>query len=583
MVSTIHPTRNELLEGFMQIGKYALRHKQKAFPYTYTAAANKQQNRNLQTIWDNQVTLADLEYATENLYILNIPFCPGKNLDCAKARWKHLTKIIQEQSFGTTKEESEFLVARRVFVNIGMNRATSVSIQDDEAFDNWVRSLRTSRLGFNCRIISTLWQTTFTDGTKAKVVQLGFLVLEYLSTELATKVKTHFEEEQRDSLRKQIPFQYIREWIWTDTRQQPNFQSLLHNRTVYLNTLDDDTIGLRFDQGALFSAYDSLIAGTPKEAPPQLMSTGYFASADAPLLTQVALFIDMCIREAVARYIPGGTYPPEPNTAILLNDLKIRKAISFVSKINGLDSENRRLLSNIRSHLNPKRVYIVAQRCLLTTIPERMEASKKKKELTIKTVGQVQVLKALRGISQSHADHMLLGNNVFPALPLPEGSSEHKITQQKFNSYFSEILKAFDPISLTRSWPKGGERYTNHCFQIMLEVYPLWRTSLLDAWKDPRELNRRKREWSTLMESVALKVGEKRKKSPTITIVIPGPQATSKEKYSDAFQAMFEALNEKVDAIATKGHFSSKTCKKLVKAAAAAGDAIYRNLAAIEA
>lgn len=554
---------DSLSQAFIAVAEFAQQKLDpKQYPFQYKSGVCKGLNRPLKTHYHNRASLENHGKDKEPLYVVNIPFTPSKELDSKK--WIGLTRIIQEESFGCTAEESIKAVSRRLFVTIGMNRSASIDKQDDEDFYTWVRSLRTDKLHFQCRVISTLWQTAFTNGGHFQSAQISYLMLEYLDLDIAKKVKQHlFAEISRTNLRQQIPFQYIREWVWKDTTAQAALIPTLQRRITYLTIMDDDAVAFRKpgDIG-VFSASDQIVEGH-SETLPQLMSTGYYAASDVPLLTQLGVVIDMDIRGTVSRHIQGGVYLPEPGTSVLLNIDAIRDAISFIGRESQvkLDSENRRMISHIRPYLDPSRIHFKPVQSLFTFIPGRMEASKKREELNSKSLGAKEVLKSLRGISQTHADHLILSNNVFLALP-----PGHGLKRQIFNSYFSKLLISFDFISFVCFLPPDTT-YSYYRFEIARVVFALWSEYLYLAYKSPKQADGFKNAWAQRTRAIALSTGEKRSM---------GKQAATEADYKAAFQGQLEIIRNTLALLEKESKLTAEWREKLLITARDAGRAIHK-------
>lgn len=530
------------------------------YPPSPKTTIERNLNRNLALLSERHVTVCTNMSTHHPLYVLNIPFVLPHNREEALSKWNYLIGKIRDESFGTDIQTSRELVAHRIFAIIGVNRVVSISRDDDHHFKQITKALPLERgtIGFNCQLISTLWKTRFVlkgmeiDHGNA---QLAFLVLEYLDTRLATRVKHALESSS--NFRSHIPYTHIREWIKNAMLQA--MKSVTPERfasqPIYMSTLDSDLVSLRGNGESLFSEYDALVSSKqnpsdPVNTAPRLMSTGYFARPEENQGTQLAIIMDMHTRERISRDLPLAPYFPEPNTCILVNEVALRERLTFISKSKTLDTENRRLIQNIRSVLESdlSRIVFVARYCLQTTIPERLKTSKSLSNFQTKHLGKIEILKSFRGISQTHIDVSILNNNMWIALQLQKSSAE----RVAFKAPFSKIFACFDPISLVSSFPKPTSRYSHKCFDFLMKAYPTFVGYLWTALCDP----------STTMICMSMWGLEAQKIRPM-----------TDEAYTGAFRGYLEQLKEGVN-IAEK-RLGYAHAKKVLQVAQSAGRAIF--------
>lgn len=559
---------NALRDKFIELGTYYLQWESKSVAdkvklasdhplFTYPPL-NRKLNVNLSSLTKRKVEFFPKNVSTAPFYILNIPFVLPVNPVKAQDKWNDLISKIRDESFSHSAIESRAMVPGRINVIIGLNRASSLSWDEDHQFKLNARSLNLNPhfIGFNCRLISTLWKTNFIFNHRTIIghpnAQILFLVLEYLDVELAAQFKDRLENDA--SHRERIPFVHIREWIKNEMISNL-FTDHLHFQPTYMMTLDDDIISLRGGGEGLFTTYDEIVRSRqnladPVHSTPRLMSTGYYASPAENRSTQLGLEIDMRVRKEMNEILPGSPYFPEPNTGILINEENLRSRLSFIPRsLTTLDTEGRRLLDSIRTILNmdPSRILFIDRPCLFTTIPERLKASKEINSFQFREVGTKQVLKSFKGMSQSHAKHSILNNNMLMTLtPL---LSPQKI--MKFKSSFKKIYPSFDPICLAQTFFSG--RYSHLHFQNLLEIYVPFINSLWQTFQDPG-FNFYKEDWMNFAQHTF-------------------PQAQGEIIYGAIFDAHLESImqghGEAVDMI------GDNAARTVVEIARNAGYGIY--------
>lgn len=505
----MHPLLS-VLTTVGQYAKWAETHKlTEGHPlFAYSEKCKKKAlNQNLKTLCGREIKVCrHMPVSSDPLYILNIPFTLSydgrqtydQNKEQAKNKWNNLTRIIRDESFGADIFTSREQIPSRVQAIIGVNRSASLSREEDDHFKTLFSSLPLEAVGFNCRVISTLWKSEFVlAGEKEinhEVAQIAFIVLEYLQVNLARDTKNNLEcSVDLKTKRQHIPFIHIREWIKNTMLEMVDRlpSERLERQPIYMCTMDDDAVGFRGNAQGLFSEYDDIVRSrqivtplvtlSPIFTAPQLMSTGYFASNYEDIGTQLGISEDMGVRENISQDLPLGPYYPEPNSLFLINDGAIRARLSFMSTLESLVMENRRLINNIRWVLDLSRVVFAARKCFFTTIALRMRVSKPLRSYHIRDLGQKQVLKSLKGISQTHASGSKLNNCIWIALQPPK-PSQNRVA---FKKPFFKIFNCFDPIALAQSFPnpKGNTRYTYECFNFLMKIYPSFVESLWKAFE----------------------------------------------------------------------------------------------------
>lgn len=540
------------------------------FPYRYNHNVEGELAPNDISPNDQRPLNLDLPPDNKPVYILNIPFVPS--LDRAKATEKlsQLTKIIQQQSFGLRAEDSVKEVARRIIVIFGMNRPTSCDASDEQVFFNWVREIPNIE-GGQYHIVARMWNASFKlssaasqqkEKLKKKLkgkfypVQRAFKILKVLNKEQAVSVKSFFAESsvQRDNLRSQVPFQYIRNWIKTTTLNLPRFEMLLARRITYLGIMDDDAVAFRNEgQGqGLFSEYDTIVHENSTLGPPMLMSTGYFASAQESLTTRLANKIDMAIRNGMAKIIPLSPYFPEPNAMLLLNERKLREKISFFGK--GNNTEMRRLLTNLKGIIVSERVFFLSKPCLFTSFTEEMKARTVSK-LEISKVGQLEILKSMRGTRQTHLGPLLWANNVYMSLPIKAPCVA------KLNKALMPIFSSFDPTNLAQTLANQFGKYHYKYLVFIQQNYVSFSEKLIQASsKKKKELEALAEEWATN--------------------AIPDSDENKLDPYIAFFNAHAEILSDALNDLNRVHKLDIDWCNKVLQAARLAGLGIYQTLQA---
>lgn len=549
---------DQLANSFFTIGAYAHPDNNGKFPFPFSyppAGETPTFNRGLRTTFQRGPRgFPENMQADAPTYALNIPFTPLPTRALSQRKWDHLTRVIRDESFGQTAHASQQVVGTRIFATIGINRARSMDQEEDREVLSWSSALPLQNLGFPCRTITTLWEPNFLlsgFNVDIEVVQVSFIVLEYLvGTPLAKQAQSRLSSE---SFRKQIPFTHIREWIKDDTFQLGGFQQLVATRHAYLSIMDDDPISFRHAHPVgLFSAYDDLVLDDPV---PQLVSTGYYAGAHEDLGTQLALYIDMQIRFRVGQHLSRGVYFPEPNTCVLLSDPNLWTGMTFVNS-ESLDTENRRLITNLAPYLDPIRINFAAIPCLSTQLPERMRASEALAQLDYQHVGKLSMLKALKGISQTHAGTMKLSNNIYVGIP-HEG-----FQKSEFLSMFSPLYHCFDPIALAQAMKNG--KYTWKHFKFMMTAYPVWRELFVNALDSDEALQLNREAWGVQAKALMDQIWPKNK----ITAAA----------YEAGFQAHIENYQSAIKMCREKFKLPDAQIQQIVDAASAAGMAIYETL-----
>ncbi len=425
------------------------------------------------------------------LYLINMPFVPPQSRDYAS--FNNTVNKIRDESFGKTAKFSKKIVKRRTALVVGMNRYKSLDEAENRRFRKYIRELP-KKNDLPLRVIGKLWLPVWTRESKDINIYCPwkcFKLLKVLKPRLADKVKRTYEKSS-PYLRKQIPYQAIRNWI-LHSRATAKLASHMLNqgkgRPVYLKVSDDDTVTLRGGGKGALSIYDNIVMDAP--AAPRLLTTGYCLKKDEKPLLRLGVALDMAVREATASVIPLGPYFPEPNLLFLLNDKNLDE-FSFEGNLNALES--RRLIDSNRDYFTLGPVIFKAGSSFITATPGRMKTKYNQtiESLDKTTLGQKKNLQALRGISQSHAMPRQWANNIYAALPL-KVSRVTDITKEMM-----AIFKVFDPISLSYClFPE----YDKSHFDEMLENYDFYIELLTKALKKKSDTLASQRSFAKLFPS----------------------------------------------------------------------------------
>lgn len=446
------------------------------FPYHYADTASKTIELDTSLYPEDQLkTPPQFKPPKKQVaYVLTIPLLAEEDFAKTAEKLDKLASVIKNQAFYEKDCKEAPDVNERVFVVFGVNCPHSLDTAQNEAFVISIRQFQ-KITKVNAVVIGTQWHPKIMNPGSSRVspskkanqelekkahtafqslkeanLEKALQVQGYLRSQKCTKKnKSGDEVESRKTrLRRQIPYQQIRDWLKNESL--PWIQFLLSQPdapTLYFGCLDGDTLSLNGEgqEMGLLKTYDRMVLQST--VPPMLMSTGYFFPQDVDSVTALANRIDMHIRTYMAKYAPLFLYYPEPNLFILLNELC--KGPEWITKFSfvggaGNDTEARRLLENLTGYLQVDRVRFVASRCLITTPPKRMIASKSKlgalsfKDLT------PDVLKSMRGISQTHFKPNIWASNVYSGLKVIERLPEGITQSRTVTAIFMHIFNVFD-------------------------------------------------------------------------------------------------------------------------------------------
>ena len=441
---------------------------------------------NLQSIaplnQNNILPELDQSRPEDPFYLVTIPFVPGVN----RATPANYTPFIQmitklkDESFGQTSIESREKILQKIVVVVGMNRMESLDSKNNISFFDYVKNLPAIE-GVSYRVFGKMWVPECLpnrlEKNKLYSRQKAYMILKNLNAKAAFTVLKLFESNHgpSETTRGQIPYQRVREALKTHNQTQSFFDYVKSNHPntpIYLATMDDDFKALREEEGeGLFSCYDKITQEYEKSTGelPHIVTTGYGAHKDELPMYRIGVDLDMHVREAMASVIPMAPYYPEPSFLLLLRENL--SSYSFIGKGNNLES--RRLMENgIRSGLiDPNKCVFKAIRALMTTIPARMRTQSCETVATINRgkIGQKNILKALRGISQTHLFPKKWAENLY--LSLPASPTPRRMTD--VTKPLTAILKVFDPIAQTSVLPigYGGIKYNQRFLQDTINNY----------------------------------------------------------------------------------------------------------------
>lgn len=407
-------------------------------------------------------------------YVVMMPFLANE-MNGKHTKLKENIKLIQDQSFGETINQSFMESSKRIAVVIGCNRVVSLDDRINESFKNFYMRKIPEIKGISVNIFGFLWEPLW---SKKSIDPLNFLttkekaykLIKILNQRTARNLLMEIEQFKGvfSNIRTQIPYQDIRERIKNHHFTEEIVKQIRRKsplKPIFLSLLDSDIKKLRTENFGLFSQYDILIRKFQKEnnVLPHVLTTGYCADNTQSDTVKIVIKYDMLKRKIIASILPNGPYYPEPNMIFLLEFDVSLKDYSFKGDGNRLESQ--RLIQNgiKKGLIDPKKMIFsdsggiaIELSRLLTKIILECSLSPTKK-----------FLKALHGISQTHAFPRQWAMNLYNAL---EKSQKKRITD--ITSPLMNIYTTFDFVSLAKKFPKFlGERYSIKYYKIWKENY----------------------------------------------------------------------------------------------------------------
>lgn len=404
-------------------------------------------------------------------YVVNIPIViSGDKTKDNKRIQKILTKF-KEESFGRNASTSKSKVASSLRIVFGGNHAKSIERSLNKAFKTFVKEYQPNK---HTRLFGFFWKPVWEKGTKTvhlREVKAYYELLKKLDPELAEEKRKACEQPE-EGMNSRVPYQDIRETIKNDEVTKisvAELRTIQNTRKVYLAIMDPDVIKLRNDKRGVFSHYNHLIKRHEAKhgCIPAIATTGYKADSNESNILVWGIYLDQRVREAIAKILALAPYIPEPNMILSVPVGKSTVTESFINR-KSINKESRQITAHILAerHLSPN-VAIAFQTlgAITTTVPERFYTQKNRsiKILTSQTIGQKQVLKALRGVRQSHINPLWGWSMNMESALSKNGSA--------LRSQLSQIFNQFDPIFMAYSHQQG--RYSANHFKAVLQIHSI--------------------------------------------------------------------------------------------------------------
>lgn len=427
----------------------------------------------------------------ELTYTVAIPMFVQGDVESDGDRWTRLLTTIRDEAFGRRRTESRKESKKRLVVLILANRFQTLDPSVNTSFWDVLDQLPRIE-GITYQVLGTLWKVprhrTIPWFPNLDSKKRAFRLLKITRPKIANRVYA----ADCAGARKQVPYQSLREGLKAHRRTTELLERLrLSGRTIYWCTMDADLAGLRVaGSSGLFTLYDGLIEKWRRDhdgALPTLLSTGYWAPIDERRYYQIAIEIDMKVREKMSRALPFAPYYPEPNFLLLLPEHATFRRIHYQS---GPDEalESRRFIESARAigAVAEDSLLFKAIPALQTALPSRFRTAKGE-SLEIdskKALFHKGTLKALKGIRQTHLFRQQWGDQVTLAIPNRTGD----LAYRSYGALCSSILRLFDVEALA-SIPDFGRHHPN-TFERILRNHREWRlemTALLDDHSLDRE------------------------------------------------------------------------------------------------
>ncbi len=371
-------------------------------------------------------------------YVLNIPSVANGSKNTLIAK---IQNTLFPQAFHATPDESVQETKYRLRINIGFNRMQSISKKKNRTLQKTVDSAREEMDGEKTNAFGFFWVPKWFDKIKKqpvtiKRVRSWYKALKGKKPNEAKKAVTQLESKITSDM---IPYTKIREKVKKNKRTKSFVRKLRTNERVnhvYLASFDDDFVSLRYAQTGLFSEYDRLIAEheAKQGKPPQVLTTGYLVSSAHIPIIEVAVKLDMCVRNATSKFFKNAVYFCEPNTIIYVKPDEETIEASFILNNKSCKNEMPTLMANLikKRSLNPDNCFVFysSNAPLVTNMPTRMQYASKKSVRKVFTgqktkEGKVlrfnyEDLKQLINTSQSHVKARDWANRIIACLIIPK-------------------------------------------------------------------------------------------------------------------------------------------------------------------
>lgn len=428
------------------------------------------------------------------VFVVNIPaIAPpikGTQIDADELS-KKIT-LIRDEAFGSKNKESHEVIQKRMAIVLGFNRCKSLDREINQKYKEFfqttpkVNDVALSVFGFFWK---PTWKERYNYGNfKHLNCKETYQLLKILRPEAAELLLTLFEKRNSLFNEIQIPYQIIRETIKNSVETESYVKIFRKvDAPLYISCYDWDTIRLRVDGLGAFTHYSNLITEfwSEKKVYPCLLSTGYQASEEMSECVRLSIKMDKRVcSEAIFPHFKNGLYYSEPSISFFLPRQLELTDFSFVK--DGGDMESRRLISNgLQKNKRGVKVFnesrfLFSNRGSLVTETYRLSNQKADgiKKLNKKNIGQKAVLKALRGIKQTHFDQHW-AYNIYKGLDFKEPG------RFSIQGPLHNLVNIFDPSQLVFDFsPKVyGGNYSQKHFVEFMTFYEEIVQAILDASK----------------------------------------------------------------------------------------------------
>lgn len=423
---------------------------------------------------NNLVSLPYVQSSTKPLYVVNIPLghLPGDQND---TRFQTVLNVLKKDAFGMTEDQSKQEIFKRVAVVIGINQIQSIDPSLNRGFQRYILNLPKIE-GIAYGVFGFTWNPVWECSKNSNYLYAkpkAFLLLKALSKKCADQVRIYFEGNGKLSshLSQLIPYQRIRERIKTHTYTTYTTNLLAEQSPgsrIYYTVMDADCKNLRTTNGGVFSRFDRHLNNKNVTA----ITLGYKMTDKEEKLIQLGVWMDMKVRQAMNSAIPFSAYFPEPCSAFLIRIPGQTHKLNRITFLGGRGSrlENRRLIeSGIKSKVLDQNALFIADGGVTIETPERTihKSNTGVIRITPKIIKQKRMLRALRGIFQSHIHPKKWADQVYSALDFTSSQVTDTTTP------LMHIFSIYDPIS--RMFTKGAleGRYSTTVFDDILKKYPV--------------------------------------------------------------------------------------------------------------
>ena len=436
-------------------------------------------------------TLPSRLKSTDPRFIINIPQAHIPQADPYHQTYLKLVQGLQQQTYSSTSSASTRMMKRRLFVVVGTNQIHSLDKAVNRSFVAHIRStpqiqgIPIRRMGF---FWTPVWEKT-SRGCRVACLysaRKAYQIVKALLPSQAKEILETYEHSEgkihRDIVR-QVPYQNLRERIMKSNLTRDalaHFVRIANNVAIYLTIMDADFKKLRTGKNGIFSCITSQIKRAPN--PPSAVGVSYCVSDTELPLIKIGVKMDIAVRIAVSKIVPYGAYLPEPLLPVLVRkpyEADFLHDLTFVRGA-GCSLESRRIIQSgkERGHLNNDMLFI--EDSIETTVPSRWRTKTTTKVTSISAtvLKRKSSLKALRGLSQSHAFSKNWADNLYIALDFQTSCVTDATGPMMW------IFATYDPIS--RMYNEPG-RYSTRVFDRVMSNYSVESANLSEGQKNTLE------------------------------------------------------------------------------------------------